>query len=775
MSSFGVSRPPADGSDDENDINHSQRVSNPGNNDDNLSDDSEGDDDPDPGAHLMDKSGDVNEEILDELSEDDDENEERRSPPSSRRAPNPKPRRVRCKKCQEIKRQWNKEATELRKEIETTERELNAKIKSLKDEIIRLKAGNTIIWDPWGERLSELLERIRQLDPNGDETDYLYEYHRTYYDSCKQGNMSTNDNITHPDLVLERTVYTPREIRRYFNRQAIRDRYNGALINLRDPDNPPFLDYILGDEVHFPSRFHIGDGPCCVAKADKPSRYLDYLLVCKRWYYVTAHLFYATNTFAFSSLGELGRFFNGIGKPRAERIVNVEFMLRGALTPRQKKGVSLRKQPLACFLYTTRLRTLVVHINESARHYMRRPYEMMKPSDYCTDFGGKKFSTHKEEDKLDIFAMEVRRTDLQPNYRKCRSMRTVQGIDFIYQLRGLKWARFYDTNQPKTCVPIKDHSFLRDINSVVTLKKSDSMALKAEIENLRPLTALKDFVLGDDIKELVLSFYDDTVDLVSDGGSETSSPSSSCISGFSGLAITLSDDSSDSDYSSDSDSDGGSVVSSRRPCGMDRDVEEVYSDTEMGDNGNGPELKPLDVDMSETNSSSGRSSQSGSNNMNRYPDDSGLHTTVTPQPPVIVIEDDDDDDDEINDYNRHMRHDEGFSTNSELFVRSRPRSTPRNGGEGIHVVGNSVDVIDLTGNDDNDIDVTIIDDPNNDEDDGDEDEEVKSYDDDDSEDETNSMKTESSSSQGPSDPPDLGSGSDSNIPLKRSIREGGLG
>ncbi|KAF2965332.1 hypothetical protein GQX73_g8216 [Xylaria multiplex] len=802
MSSSQSSQLPMNNNGDGNNQNENGNIdytNNPDNDDRGDSDDgSEGNEDPE--GYLDDDSGNVVPGILDESSDDDDHNEEHRSPRSRRRAFNSKSRSGRCRKCQQIKTKWNEEASELRAMLKEQRRDFKYQIKVLKEEIERLRLGNRIVYDPWDGQLSEFLGNFRQRDENSLDIDYITEhYHSIYKASCMQGNMSTKIKITHPDLDLEQEPYSRKQIQDYFNEQMLRDRYNEGPDDLNinfafedlplniqcriwkmiipnnelihclsrlDHLNPPLLGD--ADKVCFPNRFHIGNGPCCVAKADKPSRYLRYLLVSKRWYYVTAHLFYATNTFAFSSLGEFGRFCNGIGKPRVERLVHVELMWQGALTPRQPKGGSLRKQPLAWFLHTSRLRTLVIHIDETTKSYMRRPYEMMNLGDYYKDFGGGEYEGNEAEDLLDIFGMEVRRTDLQPNHRKYRSMRTVQGMDFLYQLRGMKWVRFYDTNEDHTRTWIHDWSFLRDLNSVATMKKTDSMALRTEIENLRPLPGLSEFRLSGEVRELVDSFYDDTpVDIVSEGGSETSSSSSSRDSGFSGLTTTA------SDSSSDSESDGGHGGSSRLPSDsrsdtyssdMNIDVEEVDSCNEEGST-----LQTLVVDMSETDSDSGRSSRSGFNKNNHNPDDSGLNTIIT-QPHVIVIEDDEDDYD--NDKDRRTHYEEGYSTNSELFVRSHPRSSYGNGDKGGPIMRNSVPLIDLTVDSDYD---------NGTGNDGDEDQDIKSddsFDDDNNDNKRKSITAEMLASQGPRDPlnpSNLSDERDSNMPPKRSRSEGDLG
>ncbi|KAI1741769.1 hypothetical protein F4680DRAFT_464398 [Xylaria scruposa] len=660
--------------------------------------------DPEPDAE-DDSSSEVDPEVLDDMS--DGEEDPRPKPKPRRRNRNPRPPRQ-CPNCAVITQQWHAEVTRITTESRETERELRNEIRDLKIKIRILEEDNRIRWDPWGTRLAKLLEEIRSEDPNLSGRNYRG-YREIYYDSCKQGIMSTSTKFIHPDLSLEDTAYSGAETWQYFQDQWLCDRYNEAFNDLGDvhrayrdilfpwrfmrpkrlyflenapfrfedlpitiqcriwkllipngqvihclsrldPRNPPFD--CMDDEVRFPSRFHIGNTPCTIAKADKHSRFLKYFKVSQRWYYATAHLFYATNTFAFSSLGEFGRFCDDIGKAGVERLVHVELMWQGALTPRLKgKGVSLRKQPLAWFMYTSRLRTLVVHINESARLYMRRQYEMMEEKDYHEDFAGDDYT----DDELGIFGMEVRRTDCQPNYRKNRSLRTVQGMDFIYQLRGMQWIRFYDTNAQKTRQIIRDWSFLQDINNMVRRKKSDSMALKTEIENLRALPKLEDFTPDDELDELIKSFYDETpVEDVSMGGSETSSNSS---------------------LPDDSDFDNDSAYSSHTPSQTTRGsrvIEIVDSDTEMGDDdrpSDGPndnEAQPAVIDLTDSMSDSESSLRRSSSGTPGVPYDSGLHTTVTPQPQPIVIDDDDD-----NSKRRRGRRNGGLSSDSDaLFLPS---------------------------------------------------------------------------------------------------------
>ncbi|KAI0864564.1 hypothetical protein F4860DRAFT_510896 [Xylaria cubensis] len=692
----------------------------------------EGEDDHELDAE-DDNSSEVDPAVLDELSDGEEDLGPKLRP--RRRNRNLRPS-IRCPNCTVITRQWHSEVTRIKAESREMERGLRREIRDLTCQIESLEADNRIHWNPWGSRLAALLNKIRRLDPNLVGQNYRG-YDNIYYDSCKQGIMSTSTQFIHPDLFVDKTAYSGAQIWKYFQAQWLHDRYNGACDNLSvhrayrdilfpwrftrpkprnflgnapfrfeslpitiqcriwkllipngrlvhclsrlDPRNPPFD--CTDKKVHFPSRFHFDDSPCNIAKADKPSRHLKFLQVSKRWYYATVHLFYATNTFAFSSLGEFGRFCDGIKKARVERLVHVELMWQGALTPRQDKGVSLRKQPLAWFMHTSRLRTLIIHINESARLYMRRPYEMMEKSDYFKDFAGDEYN----EDDLDIFGMEVRRTDCQPNYRKTRSLRTVQGMDFIYQLRGMKWVRFYDTNAQNPRRKIRDWSFLQDINNMVRRKKSDSMVLKTEIENLPALTTLEDFTPDDELDELIKSFYDEVpVEDVSVGGSETSS-SSSPISEFP----------DDSEFDIDSGHSSSGLSGTSRGS---RVIEIVDSDTEMGDDRpsdvpSNNEARPILIDLTDSMSESENSALWSLSSNAGVPYESGLHTTVTPQPQAIVIDDDDD----HSNKRRRERRNRGLGSDSEgLFLPSGSGTAASTGNVPSSDNERRAEIIDLT-------------------------------------------------------------------------------
>lgn len=206
-----------------------------------------------------------------------------------------------------------------------------------------------------------------------------------------------------------------------------------------------------------------------------PNEVLALLSVNKRFYFLGVHIFYGSNTFAFSSLGELGRFCQGSGIARIARIQHIELLLTGSqylTAPPDERGrtpFSRRTYPLTWLADMYRLKTFVVHINETGKQYIRRGYENSKMKDFL-----------------------AAKSAGQPNVRMTRSLRYVQGMDWFYQLRGLEWIRFYDFNKALaggrgTRVSVKDWSFLEDITNTSTMPKNPKRQEKSELENLEPL------------------------------------------------------------------------------------------------------------------------------------------------------------------------------------------------------------------------------------------------------------------------------------------------
>lgn len=233
------------------------------------------------------------------------------------------------------------------------------------------------------------------------------------------------------------------------------------------------------------NRFYWGEERLLNLEKDSvcPQDILGLLLVSKSFYFKGVHAFYGLNTFAFSSIGEFGRFCKGIGRQRVARLQHIEITWTGSqyltaehtFSDRQiEKWDSVRTRPFAFLLHLRRLRTLAIFLNESGHSYQRRKYE----------------SSAKK-------AQLLHRTLSQPNFRENRSLRTLQGVDYVYALRGLDWVRLYDAwpmiSDPSLNPPlrkIRDRSFVEDVNRAATMRKSVEEARDCELRNLPPLFPL---------------------------------------------------------------------------------------------------------------------------------------------------------------------------------------------------------------------------------------------------------------------------------------------
>ncbi|OLN95996.1 hypothetical protein CCHL11_07101 [Colletotrichum chlorophyti] len=224
-------------------------------------------------------------------------------------------------------------------------------------------------------------------------------------------------------------------------------------------------------------RFHLSGQSCNITYALKPNKHLALLLTCKKWYYLGVHAFYGLNTFAFSSLGEFGRFVAGIGPARRQRIQHIEILWIGSQCRTQKPVVEGRNKKLRLVSKRTwdcswlcempRLKSLVIHINETGSKYMRRKYEPWDCKNYMSFI-----------------------TAGQPNFRFSRQLRTLQGLDFIHQLRGMELIQFYDFEvhlKYGVRQPIRDWSFFMDIENVTAMPKSEEKAEAARLVNLTPV------------------------------------------------------------------------------------------------------------------------------------------------------------------------------------------------------------------------------------------------------------------------------------------------
>ncbi|KDN65923.1 hypothetical protein CSUB01_02615 [Colletotrichum sublineola] len=256
------------------------------------------------------------------------------------------------------------------------------------------------------------------------------------------------------------------------------------------PEEPTGTD---ANRSGLPHRFHLSGKSCSVTYAIKPNEHLALFSVCKRWHYLGVHAFYGLNTFAFSSMGEFGRFCTGIGAARRERIQHVELLWMGNQYLTHKpvkegnklKWTSKRTWDVSWLCQMPRLKSLVIHVNESGMDGIRRGHEPAKYIDWMSSV-----------------------TAGQPNFRQTRSLRTLQGLDFIYQLRGMELIQFYDYEMARKNGrrhPIRDWSFYMDVENVTAMPKTADRAQMAEFENLTPV--LRDFVLPEEYLKAIRDLY----------------------------------------------------------------------------------------------------------------------------------------------------------------------------------------------------------------------------------------------------------------------------
>ncbi|ROW13546.1 hypothetical protein VPNG_04373 [Cytospora leucostoma] len=244
----------------------------------------------------------------------------------------------------------------------------------------------------------------------------------------------------------------------------------------RAPSSFPSARELGGHQTGVPHRFFISAEKrahlSLTYDTVDPNEVLRPLLVCRKWAWYGMHIFYGRNTFAFSSLGEMERFCNGIKAARVQRVQNVELMWVGGKclafnNGRSKKRLNMRTVPLTWFCETSSLKTLVVHISEISKGYIRRPYEPDSIKNYMKG-----------------------KTAGQPNARITRALRCCHGMDYIYQLRGLQWFRAYDVDKERASMerhPIRDISFVDDVERVVTMPKVPLRAAKSTLRRLERL------------------------------------------------------------------------------------------------------------------------------------------------------------------------------------------------------------------------------------------------------------------------------------------------
>ncbi|KAH6982079.1 hypothetical protein BKA56DRAFT_616176 [Ilyonectria sp. MPI-CAGE-AT-0026] len=89
-----------------------------------------------------------------------------------------------------------------------------------------------------------------------------------------------------------------------------------------------------------------------------------------------------------------------------------------------------------------------------------------------------------------IIRYMTERTTEQPNYRRFRSLRNLQGLDYIHMLRGMELVTFLDYDlwiERRTKTPVRDHTFVVDVNNAVRRPKAAEDLRLSRFGYLAPL------------------------------------------------------------------------------------------------------------------------------------------------------------------------------------------------------------------------------------------------------------------------------------------------
>ena len=493
-------------------------------------------------------------------------------------------------------------------------------------------------------QIQDLLNRLNRIRPPPTPWTQLWQqrepYTQIYREACKQLNMSQLHTNVHPQLTISLRWLNHATLSAAYGLNDEDGNGNGneegedndsdnesELFVQQNPVPPvdqeerplrPFnfdrLDrdiqerifrylFVKTDLVHCLSRLDPGNRPltprplnrffwggnrqCVVSLAHRPNNVLRLLLVCKRWLYLGVHAFYGLNTFAFSSLGELGRFMRGIGS-RMERIVNIELFWHGAVMPRHQSRINQRTVPLQFFCDTRRLRTLVIHIQERDEWRARRGYEKKEEDAVVED-------VPYDGSRLDLrnpFKVMEECTRVQPNYRPNRSIRTLHGLDYIYQLRGMNYVRIREAQSNIAREPIRDWSVIDDINSVITRPKAPEYQRLSELPNLTSIGGIGEFVPSDDDMHIVRRWYADNEPMGSIVGEDDDGDTISIVSSEARSIPSLYDDEEDDESELDDDPDTPS--SNGEGSGADVDIGD---DDGMDDEDDARDKTPFDMDI----------------------------------------------------------------------------------------------------------------------------------------------------------------------------------
>ncbi|KAM5510860.1 hypothetical protein FOXYSP1_10961 [Fusarium oxysporum f. sp. phaseoli] len=214
---------------------------------------------------------------------------------------------------------------------------------------------------------------------------------------------------------------------------------------------PKRVDRNCNNKVSLLHRFHIGREKISLTFGTiHPQELLAPLMVSKEWHLIGSSL---------------------IGC-KLQHLQHIELLWMGSqkLTYRIDQNgryTSRRTHDLAYLPEACRLKTVAIHLPESSKQYMRRKHEPPQ-----------------------IVEFLAQKTASQPNFRRFRALRTLQGADYLYCLRGVREITFFDYDMWRDDgmkMPVRDWTFVRDINESVRRDKSVYDERFSQLRYLAPL------------------------------------------------------------------------------------------------------------------------------------------------------------------------------------------------------------------------------------------------------------------------------------------------
>ncbi|KPM42873.1 hypothetical protein AK830_g3683 [Neonectria ditissima] len=263
--------------------------------------------------------------------------------------------------------------------------------------------------------------------------------------ASRETNMSSHPNKTHPDLRLR----PPTGIEEASENQELD---SGSQSQSHQPEVFPFeqLDVSLQIKIFRMVLVYKGQVIHAISRLDP---------------------YYAPQQVTLNCMGNtslLHRFHVG----RSRRVQDIEILWLGSQEVTYQPNLrgkfrSRRTVPLTWLGEASRLKTIVIHVQESSPKVMRRRHEPRAIIRYMKD-----------------------KTEEQPNFRLYRSLRTLQGLDYVHMLRGMEFVSFLDYDkwiENRVKAPVRDFAFVMDVNNAVRGPKSDDDRRRSRFCNLAPL------------------------------------------------------------------------------------------------------------------------------------------------------------------------------------------------------------------------------------------------------------------------------------------------